>query len=141
MNKKLIVFSLALILVLTFLASCGSGISQEQYDKIFSDLTAAQAQTQKLQGDLTAAQNKMKQAQNKIEIINDFFVPALKGEFDNMSDADIVKLFLGWRDKVIGIGDTTLTTKLQAIIDSGADDAVTMDFFLYLFESLPKTLD
>jgi ABC-type transport system involved in Fe-S cluster assembly fused permease/ATPase subunit len=155
MKKKYIVFGLALILVLPFLVSCSSGISQETYNKVNGDLTnalvqvqklqgditSAQAQTQKLQSDLTTAQDKMKLAKSKIEIINAIFLPALKGEFDNMTEAQILNLFFGWRDKVVGIGDAALTAKFQAIIDSNGGDAETLAFFLYLFESLPKTLD
>jgi septal ring factor EnvC (AmiA/AmiB activator) len=154
-NKKYIVSGLAILLVLPFLVSCGSGISQEKYDKVNSDLTNAlvqvqklqgdiasvQAQTQKLQNDLTATQDKMKLTKSKIEIINAILLPALKGELDNMTQTQMLNLFLGWRDKVTAMGDATLTAKFQAIIDSNGGSAETLAFFLYLFESLPKTLE
>jgi outer membrane murein-binding lipoprotein Lpp len=155
LNKKYIVLGLALILIIPLLVSCGGGISQEQYNKINSDLanalgqvqklqgelSAAQAQTQKAQSDLTAAQDKMKLTKSKIEIVNDFFVPAFKGELDKMTQTQMLNLFLGWRDKVTAFGDATLTAKFQAIIDSNGGDEETMVFFIYLLESLPKTLD
>lgn len=162
MKNKYIVLGLALILVLPLLVSCGGGISQEQYDQVNSNLATAQAQVQSLQSDLSAAQaqikqlqddldaardqnqnlqDKMKVAKSKIEVVNAIFLPALKGEFDNMTDVQIMNLFLGWRDQIVDIGDASLTAKFQAIIDSNGGDAETLAFFLFLFEGLSKTLE
>jgi outer membrane murein-binding lipoprotein Lpp len=154
MNKKYIFLCLALILVLPLLGSCSSGISQAQYDKVYSDLSAAQAQTQKLQADLSAAQaqtqkmqadlsaaqSKMKLAKSEIDVINAIFIPAMNGDFANMTQAQTMTLFWGWRDKIIALGDPALTAKFQAIIDSNGDEAKTLAFFILLFESLPKIL-
>ena len=56
-----------------------------------------------------------------------------------MTENEAMNYFLEWRDKVIAIGDPTLTAKFQAIIDTGSEEA-TMAFFLYLLESVPEAL-
>ena len=63
--KKAIVVGLASILMLSFVISCG--VPQEEYDKVSSDLTAAQTQIQSLQDDLTAAQDDLTAAQTQIQ--------------------------------------------------------------------------
>jgi outer membrane murein-binding lipoprotein Lpp len=135
-----------LALVITFLVSC-SGISQEKYDKVNSDLTAAQAQIQKLQGDLTAKDTELKatsaklaKAKNEIEVLNSIFIPALTGELNNKTQDEMTSVFLSWRDKVNTIGDATLSTKFQAIMDSGGGNEATMAFFRFLLEDIEKTV-
>ena len=152
--KKGIGIVLVSILLLSFLAACG-GIPQEKYDKANSDLTAAQAQIQSLQSDLTAKnaelaakdtelkdiKEKLGQTKKMIEVINGIFVAAMKGELDNMTQTENLNYFLSWRDKVNAIGDPVMTAKFQAIIDSEGDSGATMAFFVYLFESVPKTFE
>jgi len=135
-----------LLMVLPFLVSC-SGISQEKYDKVNSDLTSTQAQIQKLQGDLTAKDTELKATQikldkvnSKIEILNDIFIPAITGDFDNKTQNEITDIFLSWRDKVNAIGDTTLAAKFQMILDSGNSNDATNEFFKYLLEDIAKTV-
>ena len=55
--KKVIVVGMVLLLVLFLLPSCG--VSQEDYDRVSSDLSAAQSQIQSLQGDLTGAEEEL----------------------------------------------------------------------------------
>jgi len=62
--KKVIVTGMVLILMLFLLPSCG--VSQEDYDRASSDLTAAQSQIQSLQGDLTAVQGDLTGAEEKL---------------------------------------------------------------------------
>jgi len=147
--KKTLSSGLALIMllmVLPFLVSC-SGISQEKYDKVNSDLTSAQAQVQKLQGDLLvkdtelkATQAKLDKVNSKIEILNDIFIPAITGELDNKTQNEITDIFLSWRDKVNAIGDTALAAKFQMILDSGDSNDATNEFFKYLLEDIAKTV-
>ena len=147
--KKTLSSGLALImlvLVLPFLVSC-SGISQEKYDKVNSDLTAAQTQILKLQDDLTAKDTELKandaklgKAKNEIEVLNAIFIPAITGELNNKSQDEMASIFLSWRDKVNTIGDPTLSTKFQAIIDSGGGNEVTMEFFRYLLVQIGETV-
>ena len=143
--KKAFGLGLALILILLLSVSCG--ISQDKYDKVTSDLAAAQVQIQKLQGDLTAkdtefkaANDKLAKAKNEINVLNTIFIPAITGEFNNKTQTEMLTVFLGWRDKVNTIGDSALTAKFQAIIDSSGSEEATMAFFQYLFEDIAKTL-
>jgi hypothetical protein len=152
--KKAFGLVLALILILLLSASCG--IAQDKYDKVTSDLTAAQVQIQKVQGDLAAkntelstkaselkaAQDKLGKAKAEVEIFNAIFIPAMSGELNNMSEAEGINLFFNLRDKVKAIGDPTLTAKLQAVIDSGSsDETVILPFFVYLLEDISRALE
>ena len=57
-----------------------------------------------------------------------------------MTIREAVQYSLDWRDKVIAIGDSTLTRKFETMIYSGSDE-VTLDFFVYLLESISDALD
>ena len=65
--KKAILIGMVLVLVLFLLPSCAAGVPQEEYDRVSSDLAAAQTQIQSLQGDLTAAQGDLTAAQTQIQ--------------------------------------------------------------------------
>jgi len=150
--KKAIMVGLALIPMLLFITSCG--VPQEEFNRVSSDLAAAQTQIQSLQSDLSAKETelsvkgseleatkgKLEQGQARIEILNAIFLPAITGELDRMTEAESVAYFLEWRDKVVAVGDPTLTAKFQAIIDTWSDEA-TLSFFIYLLESIPEALE
>ena len=145
--KKAIVISIALVLMLFVLPSCAAGVPQEEYDRVSTDLAAVQAQIQSLQSDLSAkgselkaAEEKLEQGKVRIEILNAFFIPAITGELDRMTEAEAMNYFLEWRDKVKTVGDPTLTAKFQAVMDAGSDEA-TLDLFVYLLESIPEALE
>jgi septal ring factor EnvC (AmiA/AmiB activator) len=151
------------------LANCTAGVSQEEYERVNSELATAQAQIESLENDLSTAQEqietlendyeeaqndlqdsqdkvealeeKIKQAKAQAEVINGLFVPALTGELDIMTEEEAINYFLDWRDKVEASGDPTLKEMFQELIDSGFADDQMMDFFLYLFESIPDTLE
>ena len=61
--RKTFLIGMVLILMLFLLPSCAAGISREEYDRISSDLAAAQTQNQSLQADLTEAQADLAEAQ------------------------------------------------------------------------------
>ena len=61
--RKTFLIGMVLILMLFLLPSCAAGISREEYDRISSDLAAAQTQNQSLQADLTEAQADLTEAQ------------------------------------------------------------------------------
>ena len=63
--KKAIIVGLALIPILLFITSCG--VAQEEYDRVSSDLAAAQTQIKSLQDNLTAAQGDLTAAQAQIQ--------------------------------------------------------------------------
>jgi len=62
--KKAIMTGMVLILTLFLLLSCG--VPQEDYDRVSSDLSAAQSQIQSLQGDLTAVRADLTEAEEKL---------------------------------------------------------------------------
>jgi hypothetical protein len=158
--KKVIGIGLGLILLSLLSVSCG--VSQSEYDKVKSELEADREQIQALQSELAvkdaelksaqsdlstkdaeliAIQESMGRAKSKMEIINDLFVPAMKGDLDNMTKIEVFNFFLSWRDKINTMGDPMLASKFQAIIDSNGSDEATASFFVYLFESIPDTLE
>lgn len=104
-----------------------------------SELAAAQTQIQSLQGENNAAKAKLEQGEARVEILNDIMIPALTGELAGMTQSEQTNYFLKWRDKIIAVGDSTLTAKFQAIIDTGSNEA-SLNFFLYLLGSISKAL-
>ena len=146
--KKAIVISIALVLMLFLLPSCAAGVPQEEYDRVSSDLAAAETQIQSLQdelsakeSDLEAAEEKLEQGKVRIEILNAIFIPAITGELDRMTESEAVNYFLGWRDKINAVGDSTLTAKFETLIDSEFSDQAFTSFFIYLLESIPEALE
>jgi hypothetical protein len=131
--KKAVGLGMVVILVLIFSVSCGGGVAQDKYDKVNSDLAAKTTE-------LKTATDKLALVKSEVEIFNTIFLPAMRGDLDNMSDTDSMNLFLSLRDKVIAVGDSELTTKFQAIIDSAGGDEPVFDFFIYLLEDISKEL-
>jgi outer membrane murein-binding lipoprotein Lpp len=145
--KKAIVISIALVLMLFLLPSCAAGVPQEEYDRVSSDLTAVQAEIQSLQSDLSAKESeleaikeKLEQGKVRIEILNAIFIPAMTGELEGMTEAEAVSYFLEWRDKVMAVGDPTLTAKFEVLIETFSDEAL-LSFFVYLLESTADALE
>lgn len=149
-NEKSLISVVFLSIVLTSLiaVSCVATVSQEQYDKLGAELSAAQAQVEALQSDLESAQSRIALLEEKItrakaqaDIISGLFVPALTGELNEMTAAESTRFFLEWRDQVEASGDILLKDKFQTLMDAEFANEGMMDFFLYLFENLPKTLE
>ena len=70
--KKAIMIGTVLVLLLFLSPSCAagvSGLSQEEYDKLVSDLAAVQTQIQSLQDDLTAAQSQIQSLQDDLTAV------------------------------------------------------------------------
>ena len=57
--RKAIVTGIALVLMFFLLPSCAAGVPQEEYDRVSSDLAAAQAQVQSLQSELSAKETEL----------------------------------------------------------------------------------
>jgi hypothetical protein len=137
-----------------FLVSCSSGISQEQYKKATDDLTAAQTQIQSLQAQvqsqqnqiqslqsqtqasqsdktaLTNLQNKISQAKPYWDLWMAFYQIGMTGQ--EPSGAQILDLM----GKIQLTGDNTLSSKWQAVMDSGEGDQEVTDFVDYLFAKM-----
>ena len=143
--KKAIMVGLALIPMLLFITSCG--VPQEEFNRVSSDLAAAQTQIQSLQGDLSAkeselqaAKGKLEQGKARVEIINAIFVPAMTGELDRMTEGEAINFFFEWRDKIKDVGDPALTAKFEAMMQTFSDEAL-LSFFVYLLESTADALE
>jgi outer membrane murein-binding lipoprotein Lpp len=144
--KKRIGAVMALVLVALLAVSCG--VSQDEYDKLNGELTAVKAQIQTLQADLTkkeaeltTALDKMARAKELVDVVNGIFLPAMKGELNDMTELESINYFLSWRDQINAIDDPVLELKFQAIVDSGGTDDSMFAFFVYLFESIPGALE
>ena len=72
-----------------------------------------------------------------MEVINALLIPAMKGEEQALG----MEFFFEWRDQIKAIEDTTLSAKLDAVIDSEGSDWAVESFFVYLFESTAKALE
>jgi predicted nuclease with TOPRIM domain len=103
------------------------------------DLLAQESEVSNLESDLESAREKLEEGNARIEILNAILIPSITGELYRMTESESMNYFFEWRDKVIAVGDPTLTAKFQAIIDTLSDEA-TSSFFLYLLESIPKAL-
>ncbi|MBI4180675.1 MAG: hypothetical protein HY528_01960 [Chloroflexi bacterium] len=165
--KKTFLLRLTLLMTLLFLTACG--VPQKDYDKLASDLTAAQAQIQTLQRDLSAKESefsaaktqaqslqsslsakeselqatktKLTQSKSRLEVVNALLMPSLTGELYNWTDVQALTFFLGWMSKVQAVGDPTLTAKFGEIISTGFTDKSITAFFVYLLESITKALE
>ena len=69
--RKVIATSMVLVLMLFLLPSCAAGVPQEEYNRVSSDLAAAQTQIQSLQDELTAVQGDLTAAQTQIQSLQD----------------------------------------------------------------------
>lgn len=168
MNKRWFLAGL-LLLVPGLLGGCG--VAQEQYDAVAAELDKAQqvvqsaradmdsaraealeltaglgeaeAELESVRSELTAIQSSM-EAQEKIianartftEVVSMIFVPALTGE-----SVDEVELLFQWGQAIKDTGDAELQRLFDAVVDSDAGDRELMDFFIYIFETLPKMLE
>ena len=73
--KKAIMVGLALIPMLLFITSCG--VPQEEFNRVSSDLAAAQTQIQSLQGDLAKVQPQIQSSQDDKEAAEEKCAQAL----------------------------------------------------------------
>ena len=78
----------------------------------------------------------MAEAKTFAEVISIVFVPALTGEIVNE-----VELLFQWREAIQDTGDVELQRLFDAVVDSDAGDQELMDFFIYIFKTLPKMLE
>ena len=140
------------ILLLVSVLMLGCGIPKEDYEAVVAERDSAQAELQSVQSELQSVSSELSAAQATIqaqeqamakaktsaEIINTLFVPILKGE---EGPADPVQIIFEWRDQVEATGDAVMKAKFDAFIESEGGEEETTDFFRYLFESIPETLE
>lgn len=133
------------ILLLVSLLLTGCGVPKEDYEAVVTERDSVQSELQSVSGELSAAQltieaqeQAMAQATTAAEIINALFVPAIKGE---EGPADPIGFLFEWRDKVEATEDAVLQGLFDAVMDSEGGDQELTDFFIYLFESIPRILE
>ena len=133
------------IMLLLALLMAGCGVAQEQYDTVVAERDSAQAELQSAKDELSAAQSTIQaqrqaitKAKTEAEMLNALFVPIFKGE---EGEIDYLDLLFEWWDKIEATGDPVLKLKFEAVMDSEGGDEETTDFFIYLFEDIPKTLE
>ncbi len=96
--KKTIMVGMVLILMLFLLSSCG--VPQEDYDRVSSDLAAAQTQIQSLEGDLTAAQADLTKAEAQTQSLQTDKEVAQEKRAEALAYAEYldVVMYTVWRD-------------------------------------------
>jgi len=129
----------------------GCGVSKDDYqavvderDSALAELQSVKAELQSVKGELSTAKSSIQDYEQKVakvrieaEMINGVFVPVLKGTEGTIDPTDFLfKL----RDNVEGLNDAVLKEKFDAVMDSEGGSEELNDFFLYLFEDIPKTL-
>jgi hypothetical protein len=161
MRKRWFLIGGTFMLVSLLLIGCG--VPQEDYDSVIAERDSAQAELQSVKAELTASQANvseltssldrataelqaakecMSSAKIKAEIVNALFIPAMTGELDQMSETEGMNYFLEWRDKIVSSKDPVLLEKFDALVASDfGDEQPFMDFFIYLLESIPETLE
>jgi DNA repair ATPase RecN len=156
--KKIILLAIIAVLILTLMASCSSGISQEQYKKATDDLAAAQAQVQSLQTQtqtlqvqvqslqsqiqtsqndhaaLADLQNKINQTKSYWDLFAGFYQIGITGQTPNAAQ------IMDMMSKMQAMGDTALTGKMQGIISSNGGTKESMDFVNYLISKIGDSL-
>ena len=145
-------FLVGAILLSVSVLMLGCGIPKEDYDAVVAERDSAQAELQSVQSELQSVSSELSAAQLTIqsqeqamakakisaEIISAFFIPIVKGE---EALADPMKVIFEWGNQVEASGDAVLKDKFDALIESEVGDEELEDFFIYLLESIPETLE
>jgi uncharacterized protein YkwD len=79
--KKIVMLLALLAMTLFIVSSCGSGISQEEYDRVYDELNAVQSQVASLQNQLAEAEKPDPQ----IELLNKQ-IDTLRSEYDELQE-------------------------------------------------------
>lgn len=153
--KKAILTGMVLVLMLFLLPSCTTGVSQEEYQEVTSDLAAAQTQIESLQGDLTEAQAQIQSLQSNEEVIEGKRAEALVyAEYLDMilypvwKEAGIAPRFdfedelewlLGLRDRASEMEDESLSNYVEELIE-GSEGAMDQ-LWNYCLERIEQALE
>ncbi|KQC13409.1 MAG: hypothetical protein APR63_08765 [Desulfuromonas sp. SDB] len=138
---KLFLGSTLAVLLISITTGCSSGVPQSEYDELQLKFEQAEQEIEQLNQENQQLKLNMRTAKAKADMITGLFVPAITGELDNMSESQSVQMFLEWSDKIEQSEDPELKIKFQELMNTQFSDQAMMDFFIYLFESLPEDLD
>ncbi len=135
--KRTFLIGMVLILMLFLLPSCAAGVSQEEYDRVTSDLAVAQTQIQSLEGDLTEAEAQIQSLQTDKEVseekraealayaefVDVLLWPAWKkaGITPRFAFEDEVDWLVELKNRASDLGDTKLSNYIK-----GLDEAATL---------------
>jgi septal ring factor EnvC (AmiA/AmiB activator) len=106
-----------------------------------AELASTEAELTSTEAENADLNETLMEAKARWELIEGIFIPALTGELDEMTEAELVARFLEWRDQIMAIGDPTLEALFQEFIDSDISDEAAFNFFVYLFESMAEALE
>jgi len=145
---------MVLILMLFLLPSCAAGIPQEEYDRVSSDLAAAQTQIQSLQADLTKAQAQIQSLQSGKEVAGEKYAEALAyAEYLDVlmypvwKEAGLAPRFVFEDDfewmselsnRASNMGDTELTSYVKEL--RGGNEAAMTELWYYCLDRIEKAL-
>ena len=148
--KKAIMAGIALVSLLFLLSACSGGVSQEQYNKVTADLTAAQTQVQSLQSqvqslqtDKTSLTKKSAAALAYTEFFDVLMWPAWNGEgltsrFTYASQDDYTA---DLKNRASRIGDNKLTDYIEQMQQGGQTDAkIIYELMNYCFSKIEGNL-
>ena len=111
---------------------------KSELESVKSELEAVVNQLSVAQSTIEDHEQKMAEAKTYTEIVSALFVPVLKGEESEINPIDFL---FDWKESVEATGDLELEELFEAMIDSEFGSQELTDFFLYVFETLPKILE
>ena len=156
--RKTILTGMVLILMLFLLPSCATGVSQEEYDRVSSDLAATQTQTQSLQADLSKAQAQIQSLQSGKGGTEEKCAEALAyteyldilmnqvwkdaGLTPRFVFEDEIEEMLELRSRARDMGDTTLTSYVKELGpgNEAAMKAAMTELWCYCLDRIEKAL-
>ena len=106
-----------------------------------AELLSTEAELASTEAELAEIDETLEEAKARWELIEGVFLPALTGEFYEMTEAEAGAWLLEWQGQIIAIGDPTLEAQFQEFIDSDFSDEAAFDLFVYLFESMAEALE
>jgi hypothetical protein len=145
--KRAIVLLIGLVFALTFFVSCTQNVAQTTDAKTISDLAEKTAQLQEMTSKYNQAMQSLLDSKIKLitlkaelVILNTFFIPALTGELEAMSETELAMFFLDVQAKINSMGDPEIKSRFDAIVSSNGGDQETNDFFMYLLQDMENTV-
>ena len=117
--------------------------AQDEPESARADLKSTQSELASTKSDLTssnwqvdAQRQKMDEAKTFAEMLSTLFVPAFEGktinEFQLLSD---------WLESVKAIDDPEVQRLFQRVLDSEGGTQELLDFYVYVFKTLPQVLE
>lgn len=111
-----------------------------------NELEAVKTELQSITDELSIYKSKVQEqeeamatARTFVEVISSLFVPAMKGEVT--TETEMARLGISWLASIQNLEDEEANRLFEECIDSNFADQETLEFFLYIFETLPKILD